>query len=246
MSKLKKIVVCSDTHGDQQNETAVKLFHEFCKDYKPELRLHLGDYVNAEAFRNGAGDHERRVGIKADVDRAFEFLSKFRPTHLLDGNHDDRLPLYVRHSPGPLADYVAGTLEDLNKLTTRLKTQRLPYDKRRGVLQIGNLKALHGFFCGVNAPQMHARAFGSCIFGHTHRFSAVSVPGAHSGGRAVARGVGCLANLDMDFNSRQVDSLSQAQGWMYGVMDGQGRYWLNNAEIVEGKVAVFESFKILG
>jgi len=246
MQRIRKIVVCTDTHGDQQDPKAVRLFHEFCRDYKPDLRLHLGDYVNAEAFRTGAGEHERRVGLKADLDAAFEFLDTFKPTHLLDGNHDDRLPLYVRHSPGPLADYVRGTLDQLAVLTGRMKTVRLPYDKRRGVIQIGNLKALHGFFCGVNAPQMHARAFGSCIFGHTHRFSAVSVPGAHSGGRAVARGVGCLCHLDLEYNARQVDTLAQAQGWAYGVTDSAGRYWLNNAEVVDGKVAVFESFKLLG
>lgn len=243
---MKKIVICTDTHGDKRNVKAVKLFKEFCTGFQPHIRLHLGDYLNAEAFRNGAPEHERRVSLKDDVKAATEFLEWYRPTHLLDGNHDDRLPLYARYSQGPLADYVMEVLGRISDLCGKLNTERRPYDKRRGVLQIGKLRALHGFFAGVNAPQQHARAFGSCVFGHTHRFSAVSVPGAHSGGRAVARGIGCLCDLDFDYNSRQVDSLSQCQGWAYGVMDERGRYWLNNAEIVEGKVAVFDGFKILG
>ena len=245
MSEFQKIVICSDTHGDMRDARAVRLFHDFCKDFKPDLRLHLGDYLNAEAFRNGATEWERKTGLKNDKNEALAFLEQYRPTHLLDGNHDDRLPLYIKHSPGPLADYVAEIWQQIDDLCTKFKTERRPYDKRHGVLQIGKLRALHGFYAGVNAPQMHARAFGSCVFGHTHRFSAVSVPGAHSGGRAVARGVGSLCKLDMEYNSRQVDTLSQANGWLYGIMNKRGRYWLHNAEIVEGSVAVTDNFKIL-
>lgn len=243
---MRKIVVVSDSHGDKVDTKAANLLWEFMADFKPEIRIHLGDYLNAEAFRNGADEHERRVGLKDDAKAALEFLGSFRPTHLLDGNHDDRLPLYVRHSPGPLADYVAEIMGKVADLSAKLGTVRLPYDKRKGVLKIGKLKALHGFFAGSNAGKQHALAFGNCVFGHTHRFSSVSVPGAHSGGRAVARGVGAMCHLDLEYNSRHVDTLAQAQGWAYGVMDDKGRYWLNNAEIVSGKVAVFENFKVLG
>lgn len=244
--KFRKIAICTDTHGDKRNARAVSLFKTFVDEYKPELRLHLGDWLNAEAFRNGAAEHERRVSLKSDYTEAFRFFEWYKPTHLLDGNHDDRLPLYAKHSPGPLADYVTDILAQTDTLLGKFGTVHLPYDKRKGVLKIGQLKALHGFFAGVSAPQQHARAFGSSVFGHTHRFSAVSVPGAHSGGRSVARGIGCLCDLDMEYNSRHVDTLSQAQGWAYGVMDERGRYWLNNAEIIDGKVAVSDNFKILG
>lgn len=243
--EYERISICADTHGDKRNPHAVSLFKKFCDDFKPSIRLHLGDYLDAEALRNGASEHERRVGLKDDAAEALRFLEWYRPTHLLDGNHDDRLPLYAKYSPGPLADYVMEILGRISDICAKFKTERRPYDKRRGTLKIGKLRALHGFFAGINAPQMHARAFGSCVFGHTHRFSAVSVPGAHSGGRAVARGVGCLCNLDLDYNSRQVDTLSQCQGWVYGVMDKRGRYWLHNAEIVEGSVAVTDNFKII-
>lgn len=243
---MKKIVIVSDSHGDKIDRKAEKLLLSFVKEFKPDLRLHLGDYLNAEAFRNGADEWERKIGLKADVGAALRFLEQYRPTHLLDGNHDDRLPLYVHHSPSPLAEYVAEKLQEVEVLSRLLRTVRLPYDKRKGILKIGKMKALHGFFAGSNAGKQHALAFGSCVFGHTHRFSSVSVPGAHSGGRAVARGVGALCSLDMEYNARHVDTLAQAQGWIYGVMDDRGRYWLNNAEIVNGKVAVFEGFKILG
>jgi hypothetical protein len=141
---------------------------------------------------------------------------------------------------------VATILEEVDAFCKKNRTVHLPYDKRKGILHLGKLKALHGFYSGINAPQMTARAFGSCVFGHSHRFSTTSVPGAHSGNRAVARGIGALCHLDMEYNSRQVDTLAQAQGWAYGVMDSRGRYWLANAEVVDGKVAVFDEFRILG
>lgn len=243
---MKKLVIVSDSHGDKIDLKAEKLLLSFVKDFKPEIRLHLGDYLNAEAFRNGADEHERRVGLKSDAGAALRFLEAYRPTAVLDGNHDDRLPLYARHSPGPLADYVGEKIEAIDSLLSSLHAVHLPYHKSRGILKLGKMKALHGFFAGPNAGKQHALAYGSCVFGHTHRFSSVSVPGAHSGGRAVARGVGALCSLDMEYNARHVDTLSQAQGWMYGVMDERGNYWLNNAEIINGKVAVFDNFKILG
>jgi predicted phosphodiesterase len=242
----RKLVVCGDTHGDKRDAKAVRLFKAFCEDYKPEIRIHLGDFMNAEAFRNGANEWERRVGLKDDTKAALEFLEWYKPSHLLWGNHDDRLPLYVRHSPGPLADYVAEIIGQVDRLCEKIKCEQFPYDKRKGVARIGRLKCLHGFFCGSNAAKQTALAYGSCVFGHTHRFSSVSVPGAHSGGRAVARGIGSLCSLDMEYNSRHVDTLSQANGWSYGVMDKGGRYWLANAEIVNGSVMVSDNFKILG
>jgi predicted phosphodiesterase len=243
---FKKIAICTDTHGDERDATAVRLFKQFCGDFKPEIRLHLGDWMNCEAFRSGADEWERRKGLKDDKREAFEFLEWYKPTLLLDGNHDVRLPLYVKHSPGPLADYVQEIRDEVDELLARLKCVHLPYDKRKGVAKIGKMKAVHGFFAGNNAAKQHAMAFGNCVFGHTHRFSTVSVPGAHSGGRAVARGVGCMCKLDLDYNYKMVDTLSQSQGWAYGVMDELGRYWLANAEIVCGKVAVYDEFKILG
>jgi predicted phosphodiesterase len=239
-----KIAICTDTHGDKRNAHAVKLFRQFCGDFKPGVRLHLGDYMNAEAFRSGADEYERRTGLKDDKRAAFEFLEWYRPTHLLDGNHDDRLPLYVRHSPGPLADYVGEILGQIGELCHKFKTVHLPYTKRGGVLRLGRLKALHGFFAGKTAAKQHADAFGSCVFGHTHRFASVSIP--HNDHRSVARGIGCLCDLDLEYNARHVDTLSQAQGWAYGVMDQRGRYWLANAEVVDGKVAIFDDFRILG
>lgn len=243
---MKKFMVVTDTHGDERNKKAVDLAFEFMADFKPEIRIHLGDWMDARALRSGAAEHEKRSGLRADKNAAFEFLERYRPTLLLDGNHDIRVVDSAANSTGPISDYCGEIREQATDLLRKFKTQHLPYDKRLGVAKIGKMKLLHGFFAGQNAPQMHARAYGSCIFGHTHRFSSVSVPGAHSGNRAVARGVGALCNLDMPYNRAMVDTLSQAQGWGYGVMDDKGRYWMANAEIVDGKVAIFDSFKILG
>lgn len=240
---MKRIVVCTDSHGNKIDPKAHELFRKFVSEYKPQLRLHLGDWMDAEAFRNGASEHERRVGLKEDADAALDFMSWYKPTHVLDGNHDDRLPLYAKHSPGPLADYVVEILSRASDLYAKHGTLHLPYDKRKGVLQIGGLRALHGFFSGVSAPQQTARAFGDCIFGHLHRFTTVSVP--NMGKSAVARGIGALCRLDMEYNSRQVNALAQSQGWAYGVIDYQGRYWLANAEIFAGQVAVSDNFRIL-
>lgn len=206
--------------------------------YKPAITIFGGDLVDLRPLRKGAGADERRESMSADIEAGSQFINRFfsygKPgqRYFHDGNHDHRLVEAAESSDGPLADLAGLGLRERNSQLKKLKAHILPYHKRDGVLRIGHLKTLHGFFCGVFATRQHAQVYGGCLHGHTHVIDEHAVPGLE---RKVARSVGCLARLDMDYNSRQPNTLRQAHGWAWGVVNSKtGNYFTFQSEKIDG------------
>jgi hypothetical protein len=231
---LKRFVFASDVHGDVQDTAAVNACLGFVRDFKPHYRICGGDIFDFRPLRGRASEEEKRESLKEDFEAGDRFLEAFAPTHTLLGNHDQRLYDRAALRSGPASDYAA---ELADRLSGRLgRSELYPYHKRAGVLRIGHLKFLHGFFCGVTAARQHALAYGSCLFGHIHSIDEASVPGMD---RRVARSVGCLCKLDMDYNARSPNTLRYAHGWGYGVIDEKtGNYTVFQAEGIDGKFYV--------
>lgn len=231
-------VFATDLHGDRQDPSTVEALFRFMDSYKPAITIFGGDLVDLRPLRKGAGADERRESMSADIEAGSQFISRFfsygKPgqRYFHNGNHDHRLVEAAESSDGPLADLAGLGLRERNSQLKKLKAHILPYHKRDGVLRIGHLKTLHGFFCGVYATRQHAQVYGSCLMGHVHVIDEHAVPGLE---RKVARSVGCLARLDMDYNSRQPNTLRQAHGWAWGVVNSKtGDYFTFQAEEIGG------------
>ena len=131
------------------------------------------------------------------------------------------------------ADYADQCVGEITRELDRMKCRSLPYHKRDGVLKLGHLKIIHGFACGIYAARQTALVYGSTLFGHVHTIDEHSIPGLD---RRVARACGCLCTLDMDYSARQPNTLRQANGWAYGVIDDRtGNYHVWQAEGINGK-----------
>ena len=231
--KWKKFIVASDVHGDKQHAPSVKVFFEFLKIFKPELRIFAGDLWDFRSIRRGACEDERRESMAADFEAGMGWLKQYVPHHFLLGNHDQRLWDLADLDAGVVSDYASKGVMDIEKECKALKCNILPYNKRTGILKVGSLKILHGFHCGVFAARQTALVYGSSLFGHTHSIDQHSIPGLD---RRVARNIGCLCQLDFDYNSRQPNSLRQAHGFAYGVVnDKSGQYHVWQAESSDGK-----------
>ena len=63
MSKPVRFVFASDSHGDMADPEALDALWEFCKDYKPEVRVAGGDHFDLRALRRGGG--LRKCGLRA-------------------------------------------------------------------------------------------------------------------------------------------------------------------------------------
>jgi 3',5'-cyclic AMP phosphodiesterase CpdA len=235
----------TDLHGDKQDGPTVKAFFEFDKVWKPEIKIFGGDLVDLRALRKGASQEEKCESMRADIEAGQAFLSRWKPNYFLRGNHDERLWESAESaSDGIVSDYARRGCQEFEDLCRSLKTKMLPYHKRDGVLKLGHLKILHGFHCGVYAARQTALIYGSALFGHIHAIDEHSIPGLD---RRVARAVGCLCDLDMPYASRTPNTLRQAHGWAYGVINEKtGAYHVWQAEEIEGKWLLPTDLKAIG
>jgi hypothetical protein len=226
-----RFIFGTDLHGDVQHTRTARTFLDFSAHWKPDIKVFGGDAFDLRPLRRGASEDERHQLIKGDVDAGMAFLKEFQPTHFLRGNHDERLWDLRENGTGAAQAYAEiGCKEIVGALGS---CKMLPYHKRDGVLKIGHLKFLHGFHCGVFAARQCAMIYGSALMGHTHVIDQHPVPGLE---RRVARIVGCLCQLDMDYNSRQPNTLRQAHGFAYGVInDKTGNFHCWQAEEIGGK-----------
>lgn len=232
MSKFQKFQIGFDVHGDQQDSAANKVFFDFAKIWKPEIRIMGGDLFDFRPLRKGAGAEELREKIGDDLTAGKRWFNRFAPTHFLRGNHCERLWEKAEEDSGLTSELAQKGVEEIKDLVRAHNCRMLPYHKRDGVLRLGNLKILHGFFCGVYAARQHALVYGSCLFGHVHRIDEHSIAGLD---RRVARACGALCKLDMDYNSRQPNTLAQSHGFPYGIINkATGKYHVWQAECVDG------------
>lgn len=222
-----------DIHGDKQDASANRVFFQFCELWKPSIRVCGGDLFDLRPMRKGASAEEQRESIKKDFEAGMEWLDRFKPHFFIRGNHDERLYDLAENGVGIARDYASTKVQELERELKRKKCRMLPYDKRNNILRIGHLKMLHGFSSGIFAARQTALVYGSCLFGHIHAIDTHAIPGLE---RRVAKAVGCLCRLDMDYNSRQPNTLRQAHGFPYGVINEKtGHYHVWQAEKIGSK-----------
>lgn len=231
---FKRFIAGFDPHGDMADPEANRVFFKFLALWKPQVRIAGGDVWDMRPLRKKASDEEKRESMKADFEAGEDWLEKFQPTVFLRGNHDERLWELYERGDGCRSDYAKELIDErIEPLMKQMGCRMLPYHKRQGVFKIGHMKVLHGFYCGMYAARQHALAYGSCLFGHVHTIDEHSIPGLE---RRVGRACGALCRLDMDYNSRQPNTLRQANGFAYGIIDDRcGSYHVWQAEKIGGK-----------
>lgn len=232
MSDWRRFVCGFDLHGDKQDVKTSTAFLKFCDEWKPDLKIFGGDLWDFRPLRKKASDDEKRESMEKDFDAGMDFLKKFSPSYFVSGNHDFRLWDLAEKQDGVRSDYAKKGVAEIEDELKKMKCRLLPYHKRDGVLRIGHLKVLHGFFFGVYAARQHALTYGSCLFGHVHDITEHSIPGLE---RRVARCCGALCSLDLEYAARSPNTLRQANGWAYGVINSKtGTYHAWQAERIAG------------
>lgn len=229
---MKKFIFASDVHGDKQDKRANEALFKFLDIWKPNIRIFGGDLWDFRPLRKGACDDEKRESMSKDYIAGLNWLKLFKPDFFLRGNHDQRLWELAEQDRGVASDYALSGILEIEKIVDEMDCEMLPYDKR-SVLKIGHAKFIHGFFAGKNAAQQHATHYGNVIFGHTHTIDEHPIAGLE---RRVARGVGCLCSLDMEYASRNPGSLRHAHGFCYGLINERtGAFYTAQAEEIDGR-----------
>lgn len=228
-SRLKRWILATDSHGDMIDPGAEKAFLDFNRQWKADIRIHAGDFMDLRALRRGASDEEKSEGVKADVERGLQFIKDMRATVVLDGNHDDRLKRAVREGCGRLREYATLLHNSVEDQLSNLGVQRVEYCIRRGVYQLGTARIVHGYNAGMYAAKMAAQSFlgRPTIMGHTHCFSTFDLP---TSDRITGYTIGCLCRLDMEYAKSHLNTLRWSHGWAYGHVFPSGEVSVYRAE----------------
>lgn len=225
IQRWERFTFCADNHGDMIDPEASAAFLAHLDAWKPKWRIHGGDAFDFRPLRRKASQEEQREHLGPDIAAGKRFLATMRPTHYLMGNHEGRIVRLAAEGVGALGELAQMGLDDINRTVGGLGGKIFQYDKRQGVVHIGQLAFLHGFFVGETAAKRHAQIYGPCLFGHVHAIAEAPIPGLT---RRCARSVGALCYLDQDYNSHTPSSLAHAHGWAYGVINkvtGDFKVW---------------------
>lgn len=229
-------VIASDPHGDQYDEETARALRELLKEFRPQIRVHAGDNWDFRNLRKGASDDEKAHSLEDDWAAGTDWLRAFfdggSENYFLRGNHDERMWKFRESATGLLRDYAADGIKRIERVVAQARAKMLPYDSRHGVLKLGRLRVIHGYFAGIGAARRHAIAYGNCLFGHTHATD--SAPVESVDGPAEARGVGCCCKVDMGYNQHLVGKLRHDNAFCYGVLFEDGTYQLFQTKKING------------
>ena len=227
-SQWKRWMAVGCSHGYLADPKALATVLKFEQRFKPHIRVHLGDFTDQTAFRSGAaGTRDETVSIADDLAHGLNFLEEYRPTHLLNGNHEIRLWKLADHHNEIIARAASTTIQEIRTLAEKMKCQYVEhYDITRSWIELGDAKLLHGFMYSENAIRDHAEHFGKCVIAHLHTVGEAA--GRRSDG---ARGycVGTLANIpSMSYALTRRATARWSHGFAYGETNGkETRIWLS-------------------
>ena len=224
--KPTSFIAISCNHGDQIDGVTEKALFSHINDLSPHYRFHLGDNWDFRNLRKGASDDEKAHSLEDDWEAGTDFLRRFfdggKENHFLRGNHDERIYRFRDSCSGLVRDYAHDACKRLEGVVKQARAKMLPYDARLGILRIGEMKLIHGYFAGRNAASRHAAVYGNCIFGHIHTIE--QYPVETDDGPKEARSIGCICKVDMDYNQHMPNKLRHRNGWCYGWIWPDGSY----------------------
>ena len=223
----KKIMAIGCSHGRYMDPVAAIAVLDFKRQFKPHRTVHLGDYIDATAFRSGAkGTSDESAPVAPDVDGGLDFLEKLQPTDILNGNHEDRLWRLSHHYNAVVAACAKTVIKEIEKVAKKFKTTIIPYSGIEQRLMIGGYRYMHGVFYNENHVRDHAEAFGNCVFAHAHR------TGMAKGRRSDSPSGYCVGTLTrrvaLEYAKARRATLAWSQGFVWGYYtDERSVLWLH-------------------
>ena len=228
LSGYKRFLAVGCSHGHLADPKALETVLRFQRIFKPQVRIHLGDFTDQAAFRSGApGTKDETTSIADDLTHGLNFLRELKPTILLNGNHEIRLWKLADHHNEIVARAASSVITEIRDTVEKLKCQYVEhYDITRSWVDLGDLRLLHGFMYNENAIRDHAEHFGRCLIAHLHT---VGEAAARRSDHARAYCVGTLANIpSMSYALTRRATARWSHGFAYGETNGKDTHvWLS-------------------
>src|SRR5512146_703742 len=239
---LERIFFLSDLHCPYHDRKALRLVLDVLKDFKPNILVSNGDFVDFFSVSRYSKDIRRALGLKEEIEKANLILDdldalcpKARRIYL-SGNHEDRLERYKQDR----APELLGVMKDVPE-ALRLKERGWEYVPYKDDIRIGKIWITHdvGAAGRYNVFKCLDTYQSSIVTGHTHRLAYV-VEGDAAGGRKVSAQFGWLGDVDqIDYMHKVKARREWTTGCGYGYLDRQsGHVYLTPVPIVKGACVV--------
>lgn len=218
-----------DRHTPEHDPLVDMIVADFLADFKPHIRVAGGDWQTVDQVSHFNNESETDLADEFDMNR--DAIERFGITHYLMGNHEERLERI-----GMLDKRlrkVAGLQRNLQ--LSKLGIKLLPYHPRRGILKIGELKVLHGFFTNEYMAKKTASIYGTCVFGHAHRFQTFQSKQAFYD--RVGFSIGMLGKTTPSWIEHRAP-MGWAQGFAFGYLHRGGLFDLYPVRIIDGRVTI--------
>lgn len=216
MAARTRLIALGDTHGDMLDKRAWARAMEFIRDFKPDIRIHLGDAFDLRWLRRAADRDEKEQRIDEDMDAGIALLAEYKPHYWIWGNHEDRLERTLHCSVGHLRELAGRIHQDM--LAAAGDAKIFTYSRtNKGILRLAKWKFIHACARGINATRDLAMRYGDVIHGHTHRLERITAP---TWPPSTGIAAGTLAKLEMDYDKANLGANAHVHGLVYGEIVG--------------------------
>ena len=206
IKKWKRWLAVSCSHGHLANPAALRAALEMKKRWKPDVTMHLGDFVDLSGLMGSArkdpDSPERSTSIREDFDAGLNFLRELGANWIFQGNHEHRLTA-LQYSPSAIvAHCCTSALSEIHNTCKDLRATYIPYDIEQGWRDLGGTAFGHGYMFNESSVRDHVEMLRKpVVFGHLHR---VDRSAGRSIGAPVGWTIGCLADIgSMHYARRQ-------------------------------------------
>jgi len=219
-----------DRHVPDVDPVVDHIVRDFLRDFKPSIRVAGGDWQSVDQV--SAFDNEQDIDLKDEFEQNERAIDEFGITHYLEGNHEERL-----RRVGTRLDRRLRSMVDLsgNLHLEDRGIKLLPYHPRLGILRLGHLKVLHGFFATEYLAKKTAGTYGTCAFGHAHRFQVFQSKEAFE--THVGFSIGMLGSLEQAYVGNR-PPMGWSQGFAFGYIRRDGSFDLYPVRIVGGQAVI--------
>ena len=212
----KRLFAVGCSHGHLADKEALETVLGFKERWKPELTIHLGDFMDLGALMGmGRAADEVADDLAYDYTKGMEFLNALEPQTVFLGNHEDRVWKLLNHRNELISWCASKIKSDLEKGVRKLKSELIEYDLESGWRKFGDCSFGHGYMFNESAIRDHAEFVGKCCIAHLHR-PGIARARRHGGATGIC--VGTLANIPM----MKYAKLNKARAmWNHGFVYGE-------------------------
>jgi len=242
---LKKIIAIPDIQAPKHDERAVATALKIVKGEKPDVLIHVGDFVDLQSVAKfkpkdwaevtQTADQEIKAGNKI-LDEFDKVTPRKTEKVFLEGNHDRRLELWFCQYGAKLGkDFEGNSVQSQLRLSERgykyIRTRDQPY-------KIGKAGLIHGWYANqYHAKKTIEKGAQNLIYGHTHDFQVHTGCHLDKDAPRLAMSIGCLCKF------RQPYKEGKPTNWIHGVGlfwidEKSGRFWPYFCPIINGEAVI--------